>query len=101
MRTLRRKISFRKSFREDIRGRSKFDSGGKQAERKRWIKLKVWNRLPLLLRPFLLFFRNYIFRGGFWTASPGFIYHLLWSIWYPFLIDVKILEIQRGAGAGV
>jgi hypothetical protein len=74
---------------------------GKQAERKRWIKLHVWNRFPLLLRPFLLFFRNYILKGGFLDGKPGFIYHVLWSFWYPFLIDAKILEMQRGPGVGV
>jgi glycosyltransferase involved in cell wall biosynthesis len=68
---------------------------GKQPERKRWIKLHVWNRLPLLLRPFLFFFRNYFLKGGFLDGKPGFIYHVLWSFWYQFLISVKIIERQR------
>jgi glycosyltransferase involved in cell wall biosynthesis len=65
---------------------------GPQVERKRWIKRHVWNRLPLLLRPFLLFFRNYVLKRGFLDRKAGFIYHTLWSFWYPFLISVKILE---------
>lgn len=65
---------------------------GMQAERKRWIKLHVWNRLPLLLRPFLFFFRNYILKGGFLDGREGFIYHVLWSFWVRFLIDAKIIE---------
>jgi glycosyltransferase involved in cell wall biosynthesis len=68
---------------------------GKQAERKRWIKLRVWNRLPLLLRPFLFFFRNYFLKGGFLDGVPGFIYHVLWSFWYPFLVSAKIIERRR------
>jgi glycosyltransferase involved in cell wall biosynthesis len=68
---------------------------GKQAERKRWIKLKVWNRLPLLLRPFLLFFRNYFVKGGSLDGVPGFIYHVLWSFWYPFLVSAKIIERKK------
>jgi glycosyltransferase involved in cell wall biosynthesis len=68
---------------------------GKQAERKRWIKLRVWNRLPLLVRPFLFFFRNYFLKGGFLDGPQGFIYHVLWSFWVRFLIDVKIIERQR------
>jgi glycosyltransferase involved in cell wall biosynthesis len=70
---------------------------GKQAERKRWIKLKVWNRLPLLVRPFIFFFRNYFLKRGFLDGRPGFIYHVLWSFWVRFLIDVKIIERQSGA----
>jgi len=68
--------------------------GGSQAERKRWIKLRVWNRLPVLWRPFLLFFRNYFLKAGFLDGKAGFIYHVLWSFWYPFLIGVKIVERQ-------
>jgi glycosyltransferase involved in cell wall biosynthesis len=72
---------------------------GKQAERKRWIKLKVWNRLPLLVRPFIFFFRNYFLKRGFLDGRPGFIYHVLWSFWVRFLIDVKIIERQSGGVA--
>jgi glycosyltransferase involved in cell wall biosynthesis len=71
---------------------------GNQAERKQWIKLHVWNRLPLFLRPFIFFFRNYLLRGGFLDGREGFIYHVLWSFWVRFLIDVKILERQRRRG---
>jgi glycosyltransferase involved in cell wall biosynthesis len=71
---------------------------GKQAERKRWIKLKIWNRLPLLVRPFLFFFRNYFLKGGFLDGRQGFIYHVLWSFWVRFLIDVKIFERQSRQG---
>ena len=75
---------------------------GSQAERKRWIKLKVWNRLPLLVRPFLFFFRNYFLKLGFLDGRPGLIYHILWSFWYPFLISARILERQQAdqASAG-
>ena len=65
---------------------------GGQAEQKRWIKLRIWNRLPLLLRPFLLFSRNYLLKGGFLDGQPGFIYHVLWSFWYPFLVSSKLIE---------
>ncbi len=72
---------------------------GSQAERKRWIKLRVWNRLPIRLRPFLFFFRNYVVKGGFLDGRAGFTYHVLWSFWYPFLIGAKIAEKQQAAPA--
>lgn len=65
---------------------------GSQAERKRWLKLRVWNRLPLLVRPFLLFFRSYVLKAGFLDGWQGFIYHVLWSFWVRFLIDAKLFE---------
>lgn len=70
---------------------------GRQAERKRWIKLRVWNRIPLLIRPFLFFFRNYLLKGGFLDGPAGFIYHVLWSFCYPFLTSAKILERKSHA----
>jgi glycosyltransferase involved in cell wall biosynthesis len=65
---------------------------GSQAERKRWIKLRVWNRLPILARPFLFFCRNYILKRGFLDGRPGLIYHVLWSFWYPFVVSSKTTE---------
>lgn len=70
---------------------------GTQAEKKRWIKLKIWNRLPLLGRPVLFFVRNYFLKLGFLDGRAGLIYHVLWSFWYPFLISAKILEKQATA----
>ena len=70
---------------------------GSQAQRKRWIKLHLWNRFPLLVRPFLFFLRNYFFKAGFLDGRQGFIYHVLWSFWVRFLIDVKIIERQRAS----
>jgi ubiquinone/menaquinone biosynthesis C-methylase UbiE/glycosyltransferase involved in cell wall biosynthesis len=73
---------------------------GNEPERNRWIKQKLWNRLPLLVRPFLFFFRNYFLKGGFLDGVPGFIYQVLWSFWVRFLTDVKIIERQsRQSGA--
>lgn len=73
--------------------------GGSQAERKQWIRLKIWNRLPLLLRPCLFFFRNYFLKFGFLDGRPGLIYHVLWSFWVRFLIDVRIFQGQTGQDA--
>lgn len=67
---------------------------GSQAERKRWLRFKVWNRLPPLIRPFIYFLYRYILRGGFLDGKYAFVYHLLQGLWFPFLIDVKYLELN-------
>ena len=33
---------------------------GSQADRKLWIRYKIWNNLPPYLRPFIYFFYRYI-----------------------------------------
>jgi len=68
---------------------------GTQAERKRWLRYKVWNHLPPLIRPFFYFFYRYILRGGFLEGKEAFSYHILQAFWFQFLIDVKYLDIKR------
>jgi glycosyltransferase involved in cell wall biosynthesis len=77
---------------------------GAQAERKRWLRYKVWNRMPPLIRPFFYFFYRYVLRGGFADGRPAFIFHFLHALWYRILIDVKYLELlvkseQHDSGA--
>lgn len=65
---------------------------GGQGERRRWLRVKVWNRLPPLVRPFFYFFYRYVLRGGFLDGRMAFIFHFFHALWYPMLIDVKYLE---------
>lgn len=67
---------------------------GTQAERKRWIRHRIWNRLPVLVRPFLYFTYRLIIRGGFLDGSRAIAYHFLQGLWFPLLIDLKYLELK-------
>jgi glycosyltransferase involved in cell wall biosynthesis len=67
---------------------------GTQAERKRWLRYRLWNGLPPLVRPVLYFIYRYIFRGGFLDGKAAFIYHFLQGLWFPMLIDIKYLEMR-------
>lgn len=68
---------------------------GTQAQRKRWLRYRIWNNLPPLVRPFFYFFYRYILRGGFLDGWQGFTFHFLHGLWYPLLIDAKYLEIRN------
>lgn len=67
----------------------------KQAKFKRWIKTHVYNKLPLGSRPIIYFFYRYIILLGFLDGWPGLSFHFLQGLWYRFLVDVKIYEIQK------
>jgi len=69
---------------------------GTQAERKRWLRYRLWNNLPPLVRPFLYFVYRYVFRGGFLDGKAAFVYHFLQGLWFPMLIDIKYLEMKYG-----
>lgn len=72
---------------------------GTQEERKRWLRERVWNRLPPVARPFAYFGYRYVLRGGFLDGTAGLTYHFLQGLWFPLLIDLKYLEIRRNSRA--
>lgn len=57
---------------------------------------KIWDKVPLLLRPFLMFFYVYFIKLGFLDGKEGLIYHLHHAFWYQLLIYTKIKEIEIG-----
>jgi len=66
-----------------------------QVERKRWLRERLWNRLPPLVRPWFYFIYRYFLLGGVLDGQAGFIYHFMQGLWFPLLIDVKFLEMRR------
>lgn len=55
----------------------------------------LYDRAPLLLRPFLLFFYRYVLRLGFLDGRNGLIFYVLQSFWFRFLIDAKVYEARQ------
>jgi len=72
-------------------GRLVADAKGNPAQRKRAWREK-YNRLPLFVRPFALFGYRYFFKLGFLDGTEGFIFWVLQTFWFRFLIDAKIWE---------
>ncbi len=70
------------------------DSGGKGG-RKRWIKQRVYNRLPSGLRALGYFLYRFILRGGFRDAAGARRFHVLQGFWYRYLVDAKLAEVRR------
>lgn len=65
---------------------------GNRAERVRWLKLNIFNRIPLFIRPWLYFLYRYFIRLGFLDGRKGFIFHFMHGLWYRMLVDAKIFE---------
>ncbi|WP_293394367.1 glycosyltransferase family 2 protein [Nevskia sp.] len=75
-------------------------SASRQAAIKRWIKEKIYVRLPFGLGPFAYFTFRMTVQLGFLDGREGLIYHFLQGFWYRFLVGAKIVELERGlAGA--
>lgn len=62
---------------------------------KRWIKERIYARLPISIRSLLYFSYRYFFRFGFLDGRSGATFHFLQGFWYRFLVDAKISEVKR------
>ena len=62
---------------------------------KKKIKLEIYYKLPVFLRPLLLFLYSYFFRLGLLNGWRGLVFHSLQGFWFMFLVDVKIKELKK------
>jgi glycosyltransferase involved in cell wall biosynthesis len=71
---------------------------GNVVERRRWIKDKIWPKLPF--RPLLIFGYQYFFRLGFLDGYAGFVFCVLMGI-QVFHMDVKLYEMRQRLARGL
>jgi len=74
---------------------------GNPIERKRWLKERLYSKMPRFLRSFLYFLYLYLFRLGFLDGYRGLVYFVLQSFWFRFLVDAKIFELDLVAKEGL
>ena len=68
--------------------------GGQQAGVKRWLKERVYARLPGGVRAFAYFVYRYVVRLGFLDGKEGTAFHVLQGFWYRYLVDTKLHETR-------
>lgn len=68
--------------------------GGQQAGVKRWLKERVYTRLPGGFRASAYFFYRYVVRLGFLDGHEGTAFHVLQGFWYRYLVDAKLAEVK-------
>ncbi len=81
---------------KETSGRLQPDAHGNPAQRKRFLR-RQYDRMPLFIRPFLLFVYRYFFRLGFLDGTEGLIFWVLQTFWFRFLVDAKIWEKRHAA----
>jgi hypothetical protein len=55
----------------------------------------VYIRLPKGFRAFAYFFYRYVIRFGFLDGHVGTAFHFLQGFWYRYLVDAKVIEVER------
>lgn len=78
-----------------IAGRVEGKAFGNPVEQKRFLR-KLYNDAPLFVRPFVLFIYRYFIRLGFLDGTEGFIFWVLQTFWFRFLVDAKFYERKGG-----
>jgi len=71
---------------------------GTPDERILWMK-SLWYRMPLFVRPALYFGYRYFFLFGFLDGAVGTLFHFLQAFWFRLVVDVRLAELLREAGA--
>lgn len=66
-----------------------------QASFKRFIKEKIYNRIPFTVSSLGYFLYRYVFQLGFLDGRSGLVYHFLQGYWYRFLVGAKIMELEK------
>jgi len=79
---------------ENDSGRIQGNISGNPVERKRFLR-KLYDACPLFARPCALFLYRYVIRLGFLDGSEGFIFFVLQTFWFRFLIDAKLFEKRK------
>jgi len=70
------------------------DQTSKKAAVTRFIKERIYNRIPFQLSALGYFLYRYIFQLGFLDGREGAIYHVLQGFWYRYLVGAKIFELE-------
>lgn len=66
---------------------------------KRWIKERIYNRLPGRTAAVLYFLWRYLLQGGFLDGTAGTDFHVLQGFWYRYLVSVRVDEVERYVAA--
>ncbi len=70
------------------------ETTARQAKVKRFLKEKIYNRVPFELAAFGYFFYRYVMQLGFLDGRTGLTYHFLQCFWYRFLAGAKLRELE-------
>lgn len=71
------------------------DLSSMSAKLKRFLKEKLYNKLPFQLSAGGYFLFRYVVQLGFLDSREGRIYHILQGFWYRYLVGAKLVELER------
>lgn len=64
---------------------------------KRFLKNRVYNKLPFSVGPLFYFIYRFIVRFGFLDGKQGIAFHFLHAFWYRLMVDIRIFQVKNYA----
>ena len=58
-------------------------------------KYRIYYKLPIFIRPFILFIYSYFFKLGFLSGWQGLVFNFFQILLFRFLVDIKILMLSK------
>jgi hypothetical protein len=58
-------------------------------------KYRIYYKLPIFIRPFMLFIYSYFFKLGFLSGWQGLVFNFFQILLFRFLVDIKILMLSK------
>lgn len=72
--------------------------GNQQSLRKRWIKERIYSKLPIGVRAFAYFAFRFTLQRAFMDSPKVWIFHFLQGLWYRILVDLNVAEFEKNVG---
>jgi glycosyltransferase involved in cell wall biosynthesis len=60
--------------------------------RKHKLKESIWDKIPIEIRPYIMFIFSYFLKLGFLDGLEGYYYHTMQALWYRQMIAIKTKE---------
>ena len=58
-------------------------------------KFNIYYKLPIFIRPFILFVYSYFFKLGFLSGWQGLVFNFFQILWFRFLVDMEIFRLSK------
>lgn len=78
----------------NIQKSQNFENIPENLKKKLFVRYKIWNMLPNIIKLPLYFLYRYIFKLSFLDGFPGFVYVFMFTIWYQLMITVFKYDIE-------
>lgn len=69
------------------------DLSGNPINKRRWLRVNIYEKSPLFLRAFFYYFYRYVIRLGFLDGREGLIFHFWQGLGYKLFVDYEVSKI--------